>query len=92
LKVGEALVSLLHGKGEPSIVERTLIRPPMSRVGPLKGDEREKLLAADDANREKYGKPLDRDSAYERLQERNTAVGRLKERLTSFSNILRGKG
>jgi hypothetical protein len=64
----------------------------MSRVGPLKGDEREKLLAADGANREKYGKPLDRDSAYERLQERNTAVGRLKERLTSFSNILRGKG
>ena len=35
LKVGEALVSLLHDKGEPSMVQRTLIRPPMSRVGPL---------------------------------------------------------
>ncbi len=47
LKVGEALVSLLHGKGEPSMVERTLIRPPMSRVGPLTADERKALHRAD---------------------------------------------
>ena len=33
LKVGEALVSLLHGKGEPSMVERTLIRPPLRASG-----------------------------------------------------------
>ena len=35
LQVGEALVSVLHNKGEPSVVQRTLVRPPMSRVGPL---------------------------------------------------------
>ena len=40
LQVGEALVSLLHDKGEPSMVQRTLIRPPMSRVGPLTAAER----------------------------------------------------
>ena len=35
LKVGEALVSLLLPDGSPSVVERTLIKPPRSRVGPL---------------------------------------------------------
>lgn len=92
LKVGEALVSLLHGKGEPSMVERTLIRPPMSRVGPLTPEERQALIQADADNVRKYGRELDRESAHERLQERNTVVGQLKQRLSSFSNILRGKG
>ena len=34
LGVGEALVSTLEGKGAPSMVERTLIAPPMAQVGP----------------------------------------------------------
>ena len=41
LGVGEALVSTLMKKGEPSIVQRTLIRPPSSRLGPLEMSERE---------------------------------------------------
>ncbi len=36
LGVGEALVSTLMKKGEPSIVQRTLIRPPSSRLGRLR--------------------------------------------------------
>ena len=40
LKVGEALVSVLHGGGEPSIVQRTLIRPPSGRIGPVTEAER----------------------------------------------------
>ena len=40
LGVGEALVSTLHDKGVPSIVERTLIRPPSSRIGPVTAEER----------------------------------------------------
>jgi DNA helicase HerA-like ATPase len=91
LRVGEALVSLLHNKGEPSVVQRTLIRPPMSRVGPLTADERKAIIAADAINQKKYGSSLDRESAHERLQSRNTVVGQLKQRLSSFSNILRGK-
>ena len=47
LEVGEALVSVLHNKGEPSIVQRTYIRPPLSRVGPLTAAERQALIAAD---------------------------------------------
>ena len=40
LGVGEALVSMLEGKGAPSIVERTLIAPPGARVGPITQAER----------------------------------------------------
>ena len=50
LQVGEALVSVLHNKGEPSVVQRTLIRPPMSRVGPLTPAERQALIEADAEN------------------------------------------
>jgi DNA helicase HerA-like ATPase len=35
LGVGEALVSTLDEKGTPSVVARTLIRPPNSRLGPV---------------------------------------------------------
>ena len=40
LGVGEALVSTLEDKGIPSMVERTLIRPPSSRMGPITDEER----------------------------------------------------
>ncbi|CAL8967632.1 hypothetical protein RHODGE_RHODGE_00661 [Rhodoplanes serenus] len=43
---GEALVSFLEGNGTPSMVERTMIRPPSARVGPLTAPERQAALAA----------------------------------------------
>ena len=89
LKVGEALVSFLHNKGEPSMVQRTLIRPPMSRVGPLKPDERKTVMEKDNENRKKYKDLVDRVSAYERLNEKNTAVGQVKDKLRSFGNLFR---
>jgi uncharacterized protein len=93
LKVGEALVSVLRNKGEPSVVQRTLIRPPMSRVGPLTVDERQVLIAADRENGQKYKDTLDRDSAHQRLQARQSAVGQVKERLRKFGSLFNfGKG
>ena len=47
LQVGEALVSMLENKGEPSIVQRTLIRPPEGRMGPITDAERRTLIAAE---------------------------------------------
>ncbi len=88
LQVGEALVSVLQNKGEPSVVQRTLIRPPMSRVGPLKADERKALIQADADNFQKYTKTEDTESAYERLQDRNTAVGQVKDKIRRFGSIL----
>jgi hypothetical protein len=67
LKVGEALVSLLLPDGSPSPVERTLIKPPRSRVGPLTQQERA-ILVQTDAIGAKYDQLLDRDSAEEILK------------------------
>ena len=67
LKVGEALVSLLLPDGAPSPVERTLIKPPRSRVGPLTAQERA-ILVQTDAIGTKYDALLDRDSAEEILK------------------------
>ncbi len=66
LKVGEALVSLLLPDGSPSPVERTLIKPPRSRVGPLSAQERA-IMIQTDAIGAKYDTLLDRDSADEIL-------------------------
>ncbi|HVF37681.1 MAG TPA: helicase HerA-like domain-containing protein [Sphingomicrobium sp.] len=67
LKVGEALVSLLLPDGAPSPVERTLIKPPRSRVGPLSAPERAVLIQTDSIGA-KYDALLDRDSAEEILK------------------------
>ncbi len=66
LGVGEALVSCLDAGGSPGIVERVLIRPPRSRLGPLTDEERSRVIAASPV-RGAYDQTLDRDSAYEML-------------------------
>jgi uncharacterized protein len=66
LKIGEALVSLLQPDGSPTPVERTLIKPPASRVGPLDVKERGVMIATD-AIGDKYDTLIDRESAEEIL-------------------------
>ena len=91
LQVGEALVSVLHNKGEPSMVQRTLIRPPMARLGPLTKDERAAIVDGDAANVKKYRETLDRESAYERLTKRGTLMGKVTEQLKGFGKLFGGK-
>ena len=67
LKVGEALVSLLQPDGAPSPVQRTLIKPPSSRVGPVTPDERKTMIDTD-AIGSKYDELIDRESAEELLK------------------------
>ena len=64
--VGEAVTSMLMKKGIPGIVERTLIRPPSSQLGPITGKERAAVMATSGMGG-KYDKVLDRVSAYEML-------------------------
>jgi len=66
LKIGEALVSLLQPDGSPSIVQRTLIKAPASRVGPLTPQERG-IMIQTDAIGDKYDALIDRESAEEIL-------------------------
>jgi DNA helicase HerA-like ATPase len=69
LAVGEALVSTLLEDGTPSIVERVLIKPPYSRIGPAKETEQAKVQIHSPCA-DKYEKTLDRASAYELLTKR----------------------
>ncbi|MBZ8119406.1 DUF853 domain-containing protein [Roseovarius sp. LXJ103] len=67
--VGEAVTSMLADKGVPGIVERTLIRPPSSKLGPLTEAERRAAIAASHLAG-KYEEVVDRLSAYEILAKR----------------------
>jgi len=69
LGVGEALVSLLDEKGAPCVVERALIRPPASRLGPLTEAERGGLMSTSPV-RGLYDTAKDRESAHEVLAAR----------------------
>ncbi len=69
LGTGEALVSTLENKGIPSMVQRTLIRPPASRLGPITAEERQKMMAESPVAGQ-YDKAVDRESAFEILQKR----------------------
>jgi DNA helicase HerA-like ATPase len=78
LGVGEALVSTLEAGGAPSIVERALIAPPRSRIGPVSDAERQAVLERSPVAG-KYDEAVDRDSAHERLQSRTAESARPTE-------------
>lgn len=69
LGVGEALVSTLDEKGTPSVVERVLVAPPGSQLGPIEPPERAALMGESLVNGI-YDAAVDRVSAYEILQRR----------------------
>lgn len=69
LGVGEALVSTLEDRGVPSVVQKTMVRPPASRIGPLDASERRSAMT-DSPVRNLYDRLEDRESAYEILEER----------------------
>ena len=69
LGVGEALVSVLDEKGAPTLVERTLIRPPLSRLGPATDAERATVMQASPVAG-RYDKDYDPESAFEILSKR----------------------
>ncbi|MBV7265344.1 helicase HerA-like domain-containing protein [Erythrobacter ani] len=66
LKVGEALVSTLDEEGAPTVVQRTLIKPPRSRLGPVTKKERAIIQSVSPFDG-KYDEAVDRESAEEVL-------------------------
>lgn len=73
LGVGEALVSCLDEKGSPLPVERVLIAPPRSRIGPITPEERQHIIQHSPV----YGvfeKQVDRESAYEILHQQTESL------------------
>jgi DNA helicase HerA-like ATPase len=69
LRVGEALVSTLDEEGAPSVVQRTLIKPPRSRLGPVTKKERAIIQSVSPLDG-KYDEEVDRESAAEVLAQK----------------------
>ena len=67
LGVGEALVSFLDEKGIPGIVERAMIYPPHSQIGPITPEQRAEIIR-NSVVAGVYEQAVDRDSAYEKLK------------------------
>lgn len=86
LGIGEALVSVLDDKGSPTAVERVMIAPPASRIGPLADEERAEVMARS-PYKAIYNQVIDRESAYEILkgrvaqQEQNEQQQKIQEQL-----------
>jgi DNA helicase HerA-like ATPase len=78
LGVGEALVSLLDEKGRPQIVQRTMIKPPKSQIGPI-NDSQRMVLMANSLVAGVYEKTIDRESAYEILTHRAEDIAKQKQ-------------
>jgi uncharacterized protein len=78
LQVGEALISVLDERGTPTVVERTLIVPPCSRLGVLSLSEREQLRM-NSRLRGLYDTPINRVSAAEMLVKRVEQTTSIRE-------------
>ena len=78
LGIGEALVSVLDEKGSPTEVERILIRPPESRIGPMTDQERSEQINRS-PYKGKYDTLIDRESAFELLKERSEQQLKLEQ-------------
>ena len=74
LGVGEALVSFLDEKGTPAMVERALVCPPRSQIGPITPAQRQQIIH-ESLVAGVYEQPVDRESAYERLRDRAAGSG-----------------
>jgi len=74
LGVGEALVSFLDEKGIPGMVERAMVMPPHSQIGPITPVQRAAIIKGS-VVAGVYETAVDRESAYERLKGKVVASG-----------------
>lgn len=78
LAVGEALVSCLDEQGTPQIVDRGWVMPPYSSFSPITPEERQ-VVMAQSIVAGIYDQAVDRDSAYEMLQQKVLQLSQQKE-------------
>ena len=72
--VGEALVSFLDEKGVPGMVERAMVCPPHSQIGPITPEQRAEIVRGS-VLAGVYETAVDRESAYEKLKGKVAASG-----------------
>ena len=90
LGVGEALASVLDEQGKPSVVERILIAPPGSQLGPITPAQRQQMIR-DSLVYGTYEQEVDRESAYEVLQRRAEEVAAAAERESAQKEASRSR-
>jgi len=78
LAVGEALISCLDEQGTPQIVERGWVMPPYSAFNPITAEERQ-VIIGQSIVAGIYDQAVDRDSAYELLQQKVLQKAQQKE-------------
>jgi len=78
LGIGEALVSVLDESGSPTPVERVLVRPPTSRIGPLTDTERSDTMGRSPL-KGRYEDDIDRESAFEMLKKKAVEASRVEK-------------
>jgi len=78
LGIGEALVSSLSEKGIPTPLARTMLRAPMSRMDVLTKNELSTLIGNSKIAK-KYNEDIDRESAYEILNEKIEKANKIEE-------------
>lgn len=78
LETGEALISFLNEKGNPSMVERAKMLCPQGQIGPITEEERAEAIKNSGLEK-KYGQTMDRNSAFEMLQKIDEAKKKQEE-------------
>ncbi len=95
LAVGEALVSMLDERGQPSVVERAFICPPRSKIGPIPTETRQQIIRTSLVFGT-YEQAVDRESAYELLQKAQegatTLAGAEEKKPSLFGSIFGSLG
>ena len=80
LGTGEAVISFVNEKGEPTIVQKATILPPQSMMGAI--DDSTRLMVMNQSEfRGKYDVPIDRETAYEKIKAEMDAANAEKAKL-----------
>ena len=77
--IGEALITALNEKGIPTPLAHTLVRAPISRMNILTDSEIDSLVSNSDLVF-KYNQELDRESAFEMLEQKMDEVEKAQEK------------
>ncbi|UZD23522.1 DUF853 domain-containing protein [Algoriphagus halophytocola] len=77
--IGEALVTALNEKGIPTPLAHTLVRAPISRMDILESSEIDELVNGSQLVA-KYNEDMDRESAFELLEEKMNRVEKEQEK------------
>lgn len=91
LGVGEALISFLDEKGIPGVVERAMVCPPHSQIGPITPEQRTAIIKGS-VLAGVYETAVDRESAYEKLKSKVVASGAAAPASGSSSGWLEAAG